>query len=209
MEPSPHSTDSQPPTVLGAPDVPQSRRRHHGQTGPRTALGKRRASVNGMRRGLCPPWIARDLRARGEDVKPFARLHGNLIARLSPEDARTRMVVEAVAEAFWEKLRFARNTRTSRRRIQARRTTKGRSAVWARGCGERSTGAISDDRLRFARCATNRERNDTDISLRMNRIGRFQGERNDAVNHLCFLRDRPNFPGNIRSQRTWPDQIRN
>jgi hypothetical protein len=109
MEPSPHSTDSQPAIPLGAADVTPSRRRQHGQTGPRTARGKRRASLNGVRRGLCPPWVARDLLARGEDVKAFARLHRNLIAWLGPEDARTRVVVEGVAEAWWEKLRFARN----------------------------------------------------------------------------------------------------
>jgi hypothetical protein len=77
--------------------------------GPRTAAGKRRASLNSLKNGLCPPWVTRDLRARGEDVARFAGLHRELIAWLRPESARTRVMVESLAEAWWEKLRRVRS----------------------------------------------------------------------------------------------------
>jgi hypothetical protein len=77
--------------------------------GPRTVAGKRRSSVNSLRRGLCPPWVARDLRVRGEDAARFARLHRELIAWLQPDSARTRVIVETLAEVWWEKLRRVRN----------------------------------------------------------------------------------------------------
>jgi len=53
--------------------------------------------------------VAGDLRARGEDVARFAALHRELIAWLRPGNPRTRVIVETLAEAWWEKLRRTRN----------------------------------------------------------------------------------------------------
>ena len=77
--------------------------------GPRTRRGKRRSSLNRLRRGLCPGWVEQELRARGEDPEAFRRLHRDLMGWLGPDDARSRVLVETLAEAWWEKKRRARN----------------------------------------------------------------------------------------------------
>jgi hypothetical protein len=77
--------------------------------GPRTALGKQRSAFNSLKHGLCPPWVARDLLARGEEPERFSRLHRELISWLGPDDARTRVMVETLAEAWWQKMRRMRN----------------------------------------------------------------------------------------------------
>ncbi len=79
----------------------------YGSTGPRTTRGKRRSSLNRLKRGLCPGWILHELRMRGEDPEAFRRLHRDLIGWLGPDEARSR-VVEMLAEASWEKLRRVR-----------------------------------------------------------------------------------------------------
>ncbi len=78
-------------------------------TGPRTSRGKRRSSLNRLKRGLCPGWVEQELRARAEDPEAFRRLHRDLMGWLGPEDARSRVVVETLAEAWWEKMRRVRN----------------------------------------------------------------------------------------------------
>ncbi len=92
--------------VLSPRAVSRGRR---GATGPRTAAGKRRSSLNRLKKGLCPFWVMRDLAARREDPEAFRRLHRELIAWLGPVDARTRVIVETLAEVWWEKLRRKRN----------------------------------------------------------------------------------------------------
>jgi hypothetical protein len=82
---------------------------HRGQTGPRSTRGKRRSSLNRATRGLLPLWVANDLRARGENPQEFRRLHRDLIGWLGPDDARSRVMVETLAEAWWEKIRRVRN----------------------------------------------------------------------------------------------------
>jgi hypothetical protein len=82
---------------------------HKGQTGPRSTRGKRRSSLNRVTRFLLPFWVAKDLRARGEDPQEFRRLHRDLIGWLGPDDARGRVLVETLAEAWWEKIRRRRN----------------------------------------------------------------------------------------------------
>ncbi len=79
-----------------------------GSTGPRSARGKRRSSLNRLKRGLCPGWVAQELRARGEDPEEFRRLHRDRIGWLGPDEARTRLVVKMLAEAWWEKMRRVR-----------------------------------------------------------------------------------------------------
>src|SRR5271157_5883692 len=82
---------------------------YKGQTGPRSTRGKRRSSLNRVTRGLLPFWVAKDLRARGESPEEFRRLHRDLIGWLGPDGARDRVLVETLAEAWWEKIRRRRN----------------------------------------------------------------------------------------------------
>jgi len=96
--------------VSALPEFPAAKGRHNARSrGPRTPAGKRRSSLNRLKRGLCPPWVMRDLLARGEDPERFRHLHRELIAWLQPDDARTRVVVETLAETWWEKRRRMRN----------------------------------------------------------------------------------------------------
>jgi hypothetical protein len=95
----------------GPADIRARRRRalgHQGQTGPRGPRGKRRSSLNRLTFGLCPPWLEKDLRARGEDPQEFRRLHRDLIACLNPDDPRGRVMVGMLAETWWEKIRQMR-----------------------------------------------------------------------------------------------------
>ncbi|HMD97852.1 MAG TPA: hypothetical protein VKM93_11070 [Terriglobia bacterium] len=61
---------------------------YKGQTGPRSTRGKRRASLNRVTRFLVPFWVAKDLRALGENPQEFRRLHRDLIGW--HQDARER-----------------------------------------------------------------------------------------------------------------------
>lgn len=109
MTPDGHAQD---PAVQEAPagsGAAQPRPRRGRSTGPRTARGKRRSSLNRLKRGLCPGWVQHELRARGEDPDGFRRLHLDLIGYLGPDEPRGRVVVESLAEAWWEKMRRARN----------------------------------------------------------------------------------------------------
>jgi len=82
---------------------------YKGQTGPRSTRGKRRSSLNRVTRFLVPFSVANDLRARGENPEEFRCLHRDLIGWLGPEGARSRVLVETLAEAWWEKIRRQRN----------------------------------------------------------------------------------------------------
>ncbi|MGO9273749.1 MAG: hypothetical protein ACLQOO_26510 [Terriglobia bacterium] len=82
---------------------------YKGQTGPRSTRGKRRSSLNRVSRGLVPDWVAKDLLARGENPQEFRSLHRDLIGWLGPEGARSRVLAETLAEAWWEKIRRQRN----------------------------------------------------------------------------------------------------
>jgi hypothetical protein len=93
---------------LPSPSRPVHRHRPR-SGGPRTAAGRRRSALNRAQRGLCPGWVRQDLARRGEDPREFIRLHRDLRGWLGPEDARTRVVVESLAEAWWEKVRRRRD----------------------------------------------------------------------------------------------------
>ncbi|HUI41607.1 MAG TPA: hypothetical protein VL523_06535 [Terriglobia bacterium] len=79
------------------------------RTGPHTAAGKRRVALNSRRKDLCPAPLERELKARGEDVREFRRLHRDLIGWLQPDDDRSRVVVEGLAEVWWRKRRRLRS----------------------------------------------------------------------------------------------------
>jgi hypothetical protein len=108
---------------------------YQGQTGPRSTRGKRRASLNRVTRFLVPFWVAKDLRAQGENPQEFRRLHRDLIGWLGPDDARGRVLVEELAEEWWEKIRRLRNWvgagECDCREINARIDETLRRFVWA------------------------------------------------------------------------------
>ena len=52
-----------------------NRRNAQKSTGPKTAAGKRRVSLNRLKRGLIPREVATQIQARGEDRRQFYRLH--------------------------------------------------------------------------------------------------------------------------------------
>ena len=109
--------------------------RGKGRTGPRTARGKRRSALNRLKRGLCPGWVEQQLRARGENPEDFRRLHRDLIGYLRPDDARSRVMVETLAETWWEKMRLLRGWvgagRCDTKEIDARIDGLVQRLVWA------------------------------------------------------------------------------
>ncbi len=55
------------------------------------------------------PWLGGAATAgTGENPEDFRRLHRDLIAYLRPDDARSRVIVETLAETWWEKMRRVR-----------------------------------------------------------------------------------------------------
>jgi hypothetical protein len=85
-----------------------NRRNASKSTGPRTAAGKRRAALNGLRQELLSEELARDLKHRGEDPREFRRLHLDLIALFQPHDAPSHQTLELMAWTWWRKARRAR-----------------------------------------------------------------------------------------------------
>jgi hypothetical protein len=80
------------------------RRNAQKSTGPRTAAGKFRSSLNSLKHGLCPFVRERMIEFRGEDVREYRRLHRDLINLVLPEDPYLANRVAALAEACWEKV---------------------------------------------------------------------------------------------------------
>jgi hypothetical protein len=104
-------------------------------TGPRTARGKRRSALNRLKRGLCPGWVEQQLQARGENPEDFRQLHRDLMGHLRPDDARSRVIVETLAETWWEKMRLLRGWvgagRCDTKEIDARIDNLVQRLVWA------------------------------------------------------------------------------
>jgi hypothetical protein len=80
------------------------RRNAQKSTGPRTAAGKFRSSLNALKRGLCPFIRERMIEFRGEDVREYRRLHRDLINLLLPEDFYLADRIADLAEACWDKV---------------------------------------------------------------------------------------------------------
>jgi hypothetical protein len=80
------------------------RRNAQKSTGPRTAAGKFRSSLNSLKHGLCPFVRERMIEFRDEDVREYRRLHRDLINLLLPEDPYLANRVADLAEACWEKV---------------------------------------------------------------------------------------------------------
>ena len=80
------------------------RRNAQRSTGPRTAAGKFRSSLNSLKRELCPFVRERMIEFWGEDVREYRRLHRDLINLLPPEHPYLADRVADLAEACWEKV---------------------------------------------------------------------------------------------------------
>lgn len=72
-------------------------------TGPKTAAGKRRVALNGLRRSLCSEELEKELRSRGQDPREFRDLHRDLITIFHPKAKETFVAVELLARTWWEK----------------------------------------------------------------------------------------------------------
>ncbi|HEV2352290.1 MAG TPA: hypothetical protein VG028_20850 [Terriglobia bacterium] len=77
-------------------------------TGPRTVAGKRRSSLNSLRRSPGTDAVENQLRARGEDLGEFHRLHRDLVAIFQPQQRTSKAAVGMLAQTWWEKRRRAR-----------------------------------------------------------------------------------------------------
>jgi hypothetical protein len=80
------------------------RRNAQKSTGPRTAAGKFRSSLNSLEHELCPFVRERMIEFWGEDVREYRRLHRDLINLFPPEHPYLAERVAELAEAWWEKV---------------------------------------------------------------------------------------------------------
>lgn len=78
-------------------------------TGPRTAQGKLRSSLNALRHGLCARPLREAMRALGEDPREFDRLRRDFIASFEPAAPFERALVEDLAYLWWKKSRAERS----------------------------------------------------------------------------------------------------
>jgi hypothetical protein len=77
-------------------------------TGPRTAEGKRRSSLNASGRGLCAESFREAMRSLNEDPLEFEQLHRDLIDSCQPANALEAKLVEDLATLWWKKGRAER-----------------------------------------------------------------------------------------------------
>jgi hypothetical protein len=85
-------------------EIAARRRNPLKSTGPCTAAGKRRSSLNGLQRGLCAPWREHLLLLSCEDRRDYRRLHRDLISVLQPEDPYISHLVAALTDEWWKKV---------------------------------------------------------------------------------------------------------
>lgn len=92
-----------------AANLAANRQNAQKSTGPRTAAGKRRASLNGYQHGLYATLDSQRREALEElrdDPGDFERLHQNLFAAWKPADAMQALVVADLADLYWKKLQL-------------------------------------------------------------------------------------------------------
>ncbi len=76
-------------------------------TGPKTAEGKARVALNGLKGGAYAKGdrvLRLVMRRRGEEPKDFEQVHQDLVDSWHPDDAMQAMVVRTIADKTWEKL---------------------------------------------------------------------------------------------------------
>lgn len=76
--------------------------------GPRTPAGKRRSSLNALKRGLCTTYRELLIKLRGDDARDYRRLHRDLISLFQPSNPFLSRLVADLTEAWWEKVRRLR-----------------------------------------------------------------------------------------------------
>ena len=80
-------------------------------TGPKTAEGKARASLNALKHGAYAKTdtVRRELMAqRGEDPAEYEQLHRELVESCQPDDVLQAMVLKTIGDKTWDKLRLRR-----------------------------------------------------------------------------------------------------
>jgi len=86
-------------------------------TGPKTAEGKARVALNGLKGGAyAQAYTVQRLlmRHRGDEPKDFEQLHQGLVDSWHPDDAMQTMVVKTIADKTWEKLELRHDSMESR-----------------------------------------------------------------------------------------------
>ncbi len=73
-------------------------------TGPKTPAGKAKSRMNALKLGL----FSQAALLPGEDPKPLARLHRELVAQYQPEGPGEHQLVDEIAAAKWRLLRCSK-----------------------------------------------------------------------------------------------------
>ncbi len=77
-------------------------------TGPRTAAGKRRSSLNALKHGVFAQSFYEAMKVFGEDPAEFDRLHRGFIVSFDPQTPFEAALVEDLARQWWKKQRVDR-----------------------------------------------------------------------------------------------------
>src|SRR5262245_22608525 len=91
-------------------------------TGPRTARGRRRVSMNGLRHGF----FAQHLVLKGENMRDFIRLRMQLLHDLRPRGAIELLLVERIVSASWRLRRLQTIESVTHHTAAARRLPRAR-----------------------------------------------------------------------------------
>jgi len=86
-------------------------------TGPKTAEGKARVALNGLKGGAyakADSLLRLLMLRRGEEPKDFETVHQDLVDSWHPDDAMEAMVVKTMADKTWEKLDLRHDSLESR-----------------------------------------------------------------------------------------------
>ncbi len=92
-------------------EIAARRRNAQKSTGPRTPAGKRRAAFNSLRAGLCSRTREARMLALGEEPRQFLHIRRDLTSLFEPEDSYLDMLIEELAEAWWDKALRVQNRR--------------------------------------------------------------------------------------------------
>jgi len=98
----------EPRPTLSHRRIAANRRNALKSTGPRTADGKRRSSLNALKQGLGAESFHEVMRSLGENPREFEQLHQDLIGSCQPANALEAKLVEDLARLWWKKARAER-----------------------------------------------------------------------------------------------------
>ena len=86
-------------------------------TGPKTAEGKARVALNGLKGGAyakADSVLRLMMHRKGEEPKEFEQVHQDLVDSWHPDDSMQAMVVKTITDKTWEKLELRRDALESR-----------------------------------------------------------------------------------------------